>query len=139
MDFGFGFGRPEVTIRTGSVTGSVTLIPAALPLALDPCLIYDTCFIRQRNGGRQRNSKGEQSRYSNHPRAHTVILGWLTTRKKFPPPLATRQARSYHAIWATQTLLFSKPSDLSQVCHGNNISIGISSTLHIELKVEWNF
>ena len=24
-------------------------------LALDPCLIYDTCFVRRRNGGRQRN------------------------------------------------------------------------------------
>ena len=24
-------------------------------VALDPCLIYDTCFVRQRNGGRQRN------------------------------------------------------------------------------------
>ena len=38
-----------------------------------------------------------------------------------PPPLATRQARSYHANWATQTLLFSKPFDLAQVCHGNKI------------------
>ena len=44
----------------------------------------------------------------NHPRAHTVILRRLTKRKKFPPPLATRQARSYRANWATQTLLFSK-------------------------------
>ena len=32
MDFGLEFGRPEVTLRTRSVTGSVTLIPAALPL-----------------------------------------------------------------------------------------------------------
>ena len=33
MDFGLEFGRPEVTLRTRSVTGSVTLIPAALPLS----------------------------------------------------------------------------------------------------------
>ena len=39
----------------------------------------------------------------------------------FPPPLATRQGRSYRANWATQTLLFSKPLDLAQVCHGNKI------------------
>ena len=32
---------------------------------------------------------GEQSCYSNHPRAHTVHLGRMTTRKKIPPPLAT--------------------------------------------------
>ena len=37
------------------------------------------------------------------------------------PPLATRQARSYRANWATQALLFSKPLDLAQVCHGNKI------------------
>ena len=33
MDFGLELGRPEVTLRTRSVTGSVTLIPAALPLS----------------------------------------------------------------------------------------------------------
>ena len=31
-------------------------------------------------------NKGEQSHYSNHPRAHTVILGWLTMRKFTPTP-----------------------------------------------------
>ena len=34
MDFGLELGRPEVTLRTRSVTGSATLIPAALPLSL---------------------------------------------------------------------------------------------------------
>ena len=33
IDFGLELGRPEVTLRTRSVTGSVTLIPAALPLS----------------------------------------------------------------------------------------------------------
>ena len=51
----------------------------------------------------------------------TLILGRWTTRKIFPPPLATRQARSYRANWATKTLLFSKPLDLAQVCHRNKI------------------
>ena len=64
---------------------------------------------------------GEQSCYSNLPRAHTVILGRWTTRKISPPPLVTRQARSYRVNWATQTLLFSKPLDLAQMCHGNKI------------------
>ena len=66
-------------------------------------------------------AEAEHSRYSNHPRAHTVILGRLTTRKIFPPPLATRQARSYRANRATQTLLFSKSFDLAEVSHGNKI------------------
>ena len=39
-------------------------------------------------------------------------------RKNFPPHLATLQAWSYRAYGATQTLLFSKPFDLAQVCHG---------------------
>ena len=38
-----------------------------------------------------------------------------------PPPLATRQDRSYPTNRATQTLLFSKPFDLAQVCHRNKI------------------
>ena len=33
MVFGLELGRPEVTLKTRSVTGSVTLIPAALPLS----------------------------------------------------------------------------------------------------------
>ena len=61
------------------------------------------------------------SRCSNHPRAHTVILGRLTIWKNFPPSLATRQAWSYRANRATQTLLFSKSFDIAQVCHENKI------------------
>ena len=33
VNMDFGLERPEVTLRTRSVTGSVTLIPAALPLS----------------------------------------------------------------------------------------------------------
>ena len=94
-------------------------------------------------------TKGEQSAYSNHPRVHTVILGRLTTQKIFPHPWphGPTQARSSRANRATQTLLFSKPFDLAQVCHGNKIcsklaltwETDIPSTLHIELKVERNF
>ena len=46
------------------------------------------------------------ARYSNHPRAHTVIwvgVGWPC--EKFPP----LQARSYRVYQATKTLLFSSP------------------------------
>ena len=52
-----------------------------------------------------------------------TLLSWGggPLQKKFPPPLATWQARSYRANWATQTLLFSKPLDLAQVCHKNKI------------------
>ena len=50
-----------------------------------------------------------------------TLLSWGGgPREKFPPP-ATRHARSYCANWATQTLLFSKPLDLAQVCHWNKI------------------
>ena len=63
------------------------------------------------------------------PQNPHCYLGEVDRAKKFPPPtptpptppLATRQARSYRANWATQTLLFSKPLDLAQVCHGNKI------------------
>ena len=81
-----------------------------------------------------------------------TLLSWGGgSREKIPPtPVATRQTRSYRTNWATQTLLFSKPLDLAQVCQGNKICskpaltwkltcIGISSTLHIELIVEWDF
>ena len=52
-----------------------------------------------------------------------TLLSWGggPCEKFFPHPLATRQAQSCHANWATQTLLFSKPLDLAQVCHGNKI------------------
>ena len=36
-------------------------------------------------------------------------------------PEPTLLSWSYRANWATQTLLFSKPLDLAQVCHGNKI------------------
>ena len=55
------------------------------------------------------------------PQSPHCHLAALDHAKFFPPPLATRQARSYRANWATQTLLFSKPFDLAQVCHGNKI------------------
>ena len=52
-----------------------------------------------------------------------TLLSWGggPRQKNFLPPLATWQARSYRANWATQTLLFSKPLDLAQVCHRNKI------------------
>ena len=55
------------------------------------------------------------------PQSPHCYLGEVDHAKIFPPPLATRQARSYRANWATQTLLFSKPFDLAQVCHENKI------------------
>ena len=55
------------------------------------------------------------------PQSPHCYLGEVDHAKNFPPPLATQQARSYRANWAIQTLLFSKPLDLVQVCHGNKI------------------
>ena len=57
------------------------------------------------------------------PQSPHCHFGVVDHAKKFTPspPLATRQAWSYHANWATQTLLFSKRFDLAQVCHGNKI------------------
>ena len=55
------------------------------------------------------------------PQIPHCILGEVDHAKNSPPPLTTRQARSYRANWATQTLLFSKPFDLAQGCHGNKI------------------
>ena len=57
------------------------------------------------------------------PQSQHCYLGEVDHAKNPPPPppLATRQAQSYRANWATQTLLFSKPFDLAQVCHGNKI------------------
>ena len=83
-------------------------------------------------------SKGEQSRYSNLPRAHTVILGRWTTQKYSPHPWphgqpGHRPARSYRANWANQTLLFSKPLDLAQVCHRNKICSKASLTWKLTL------
>ena len=50
------------------------------------------------------------------PQSPHCYLGEVDhTKKNFPPPLATRQARSYRANWATQ------PLDLAQVWHGNKI------------------
>ena len=56
------------------------------------------------------------------PQSPHCYLGEVDhARKNSPPNLAPRQARSYRANWATQTLLYSKPLDLAQVCHGNEI------------------
>ena len=55
------------------------------------------------------------------PQSPHCHLGAVDHVKILPPPLATRQARSYHAYRATQTPLFSKPLDLAQLCHGNKI------------------
>ena len=80
-----------------------------------------------------------------------TLLSWggWPLEKNSPPPLAT--LRSYRANRATQTLLlFSNPLillrcvteiKLFKTCIDleTDIRIGISSTLHIELKVEWNF
>ena len=53
--------------------------------------------------------------------AEPTLSSWgdWPREKKFPSPLATRQARSYRANQVTQTLLFSRPFDLAHVCHGN--------------------
>ena len=72
--------------------------------------------------------------FENSPVTQTMpeptLLSWGSwPRDKFPPlpPGHTASpvlSRSYHAFHATQTLLFSG---------------SLISTLHIELKVEWNF
>ena len=102
--------RPQIQIMFSNEKGIVSVIGRTVPLLKPP-----------------------QS-----PHCH---LEAVEHAKNFPPPLATLQARSYRTNRATQTLLFSKPFDLAQVCHGNKICLetDISSTLHIELKVEWNF
>ena len=57
--------RSRVASESGNLWSEA---PRNLQLALDPCLIYDTCFVRRRNGGRQRNQ----------PREHQVVsLGWF--------------------------------------------------------------
>ena len=43
------------------------------------------------------------------PQIPHCYLGAVDHTKIFPPPMATRQARSYRVNWATQTLLFSSP------------------------------
>ena len=68
-----------------------------------------------------------------------TLLSWGGgPREKFPPPpLATRQAQSYRANWATQTLLFSKPLDLAQACHGNKICSKPALTSKLTLVLEF--
>ena len=79
-----------------------------------------------------------QSHYSNHPRAHTsCYLGAVDHPKKFPLPLVTLQARSYCTHQATQTLLFAKPFDLTQVCHGNEICSKLVLTCKLTLELSF--
>ena len=66
-----------------------------------------------------------------------VILGRLTTPKNFPLPLVTLQARSYCTHQATQTLLFAKPFDLAQVCHGNEICSKLVLTCKLTLELSF--
>ena len=74
------------------------------------------------------------------PQSPHCYLGEVDHAKKFPPPLAIRQVRSYRANWATQTLLFSKPLDLAQVCHRNKICSKPALTLVLAFPAHciWN-
>ena len=67
------------------------------------------------------------------PQSPHCYLGEVDHTKISPPPLATRPARSYRANWANQTLLFSKPLDLAQVCHRNKICSKASLTWKLTL------
>ena len=66
-----------------------------------------------------------------------TLLSWggWPREKNSPPPLATWQSRSYRTNWATQTLLFSKPFDLAQVCHENKICSKLALTWKLTLEM----
>ena len=86
-------------------------------------------------------AQGEQSHYSNHPRAHTVKLGRMTTRKKIPHPWPHSQTGSYHAYQATQTPLFSNPLMLlfdTQVCHKREIYLRFHQILKVILEMAFS-
>ena len=85
--------------------------------------------------------QGEQSRYSNHPRAHTVKLGRMTTWKNSPHPWSRCQTRSYHPYQVTQTPLFSNtlmlPFD-NQVCHECQICLRFHWILKVILEMAFS-
>ena len=78
---------------------------------------------------------GEQSGYSNHPRAHTVILGWLTTQKSPPPGHAASPVLLRLLGHLDPNVL--KPFDLVQVCHGNKICSKLALTWKLTLQLSF--
>ena len=79
----------------------------------------------------------ENSPATNHPRAHTVKMGKITTRKNLPQPPAILLNRAYHAYQATQTPLFSNPLMLpfdTQVCHECPIRLRFHWILQVILE-----
>ena len=81
---------------------------------------------------------GEQSRYSNHARAHTVKLGRMTMQTQPWPPCQTQFYRVYQA---TQTPLFSNPLKSSfdtQVYHERQICSKFHQIFRVILEMAFS-
>ena len=80
--------------------------------------------------------KGEQSHYSNHPRAHTVKLGRMTTWKKFPPTLAIMPNLVLLRLSGHSDPIVHEPFDVTLWCSGVPWTPNL---LNISLDIEVDF